>query len=172
VLKIIHLQSLFLSLDLGWNNANDEAFLCMCMHVHAYMHGRVCARPAVSVACTLEQVFWALVHGRVCFYTNVHICDTLTTGCAYVCVCISVCICMRVCMDACMRLGYCLTRWGVVTGVFCLFMRVHMHAYVCVCACVRVWVHVYVCICMYVFLCICVHVRLCARACGCTYALV
>ena len=84
--------------------------MCMCMHVHAYMHGRVCARPAVSVACTLEQVFWALVHGRVCtlhmcvFYTNIHICDTLTAGCAHVCVCIYVCICMRVCMDACMRL--------------------------------------------------------------------
>jgi len=41
---------------------------------------------------------------QVCFYTNVHICDTLTTGCAHVCVCIYVCIWMRVCMDACMRL--------------------------------------------------------------------
>ena len=53
-----------------------------------------------------------------------------------------------------------------------MYIRVHMHAYVCVCACVRVWVHVSVCVCMYVFLCICMHVRLCARACGCTYALV
>ena len=82
----------------------------MCMHVHAYMHGRVCAQPAVSVTCTLEQVFWALVHGRVCtlhrcvFYTNVHICDTITAGCAHVCVCTYVCIWMHVCMDACMRL--------------------------------------------------------------------
>ena len=41
---------------------------------------------------------------QVCFCTNVHICDTLTAGCAHVCVCIYVCICMRVCMDACMRL--------------------------------------------------------------------
>ena len=41
---------------------------------------------------------------QVCFYTNVHICDTLTAGCARVCVCIYVCIWMRVCMDACMRL--------------------------------------------------------------------
>ena len=47
---------------------------------------------------------------QVCFYTNVHICDTLTVGCAHVCVCIYVCIWMRVCMDACMRLSYCLTR--------------------------------------------------------------
>jgi len=82
----------------------------MFMHVHAYMHGRVCARPAVSVACTLKQVFWSLVHGLVCmlhrcvFYTNVHICDTLTAGCAHVCVCICVCIWTRVCMDACVRL--------------------------------------------------------------------
>jgi len=41
---------------------------------------------------------------QVCFYSNVHICDTLTAGCAHVCVCMYVCIWMRVCMDACMRL--------------------------------------------------------------------
>jgi len=45
----------------------------------------------VSVACTLEQVFWALVHGQVCtlhrrvFYTNVHICEhTRCRMCTYV----------------------------------------------------------------------------------------
>jgi len=48
---------------------------------------------------------WAGVYvTQVCFYTNVHICDTLTAGCARVCVCIYMCICMRVCMDAFMRL--------------------------------------------------------------------
>ena len=41
---------------------------------------------------------------HVCFYTNIYICDTLTVGCARVCVCIYVCIRMYVCMDACMRL--------------------------------------------------------------------
>ena len=48
-------------------------------------------------------------------------------------------------------------------GLFCLCMRVHMHAYVCACACVRVWVHVCVCVyvCMYfcVYVCMCVCVR-------------
>jgi len=83
--------------------------MCMCMHVHAYMHGRVCSQPAVSVTCTLKQVFWAPVHGRVCTFhrcvsPNVHICDALTVGCARVCVCIYVCTWMRVCTDACMRL--------------------------------------------------------------------
>ena len=63
------------------------------------------------------------------------------------------------CMDACMRLWYCLTRWGVVTGVFCLCMRVHMYAYVCVCAFVRVWVRV--CVCVYVSMYFCVYVCMC-----------
>jgi len=50
----------------GWCLGRAYAPMCMCMHVHAYMHGRVCAWPAVSVKCTLEPVFWALAHGRVC----------------------------------------------------------------------------------------------------------
>jgi len=78
-----------------------------CARVYAW--ARMCT-PAVSVTCTLEQVFWALVHGRVCtlhrcVFTPTYISvNTLTAGCAHVCVCIYVCIWMRVCMDACMRL--------------------------------------------------------------------
>ena len=41
---------------------------------------------------------------QVCFYTNVHICDTLAAGCAHMCICIYVCICMYMNMDAYVRL--------------------------------------------------------------------
>jgi len=35
--------------------------VCVCLYVYIYVHFI-----AVSVVCTLEQVFWALVHGQVC----------------------------------------------------------------------------------------------------------
>jgi len=72
---------------------------CMCMRirVHMYAYAYVCKYIymciffAVSAACTLEQVFWALVHGQVCtlhrcfFHTNVHICEhTRCRLCTYV----------------------------------------------------------------------------------------
>ena len=83
---------------------------CMCMffRVHMYAYAYVCGYMymciffAVSVTFTLK-VFWALVHGQVCmlhrcvfgvyvtqvcFYTNVHICDTLAAGCAHRWICI------------------------------------------------------------------------------------
>jgi len=58
----------------------------VCVRVHMYACACVCVHIcvhffAVSVVCTLEQVFWALVHGQRCtlhrcvFYTNVHICE-------------------------------------------------------------------------------------------------
>ena len=65
---------------------------------------------AVSVACTLGQVFWALVHGQVCtlhrcFFTRTYtFANTLAAGCAHMCVCIYVCVCMHMHMDAYVRL--------------------------------------------------------------------
>jgi len=65
---------------------------------------------AVSVACTLEQVFWALVHGQVCtlqrcvFTPTYTSASTLATGCAHMCICIYVCICMNMHIDAYVRL--------------------------------------------------------------------
>ena len=48
---------------------------------------------------------WAGVYvTQVCFYTNVHICDTLTVGCAHMCTCIYVCICKYMHMHAYVRL--------------------------------------------------------------------
>jgi len=92
-----------------WCLGRACAPMCMCMHVHAYMHGCVCARPAVSVACTLEQVFWALVHGQVCtlhrcvftpLYTSVtHSLQVVHVYVyVYVCVYAYVCVWMRVCV--------------------------------------------------------------------------
>jgi len=83
--------------------------MCMCMYVHAYMHGRICARPAVRVTCTLEQVFWTLVHGRVCTLHRCVFTQTCTSVthslqvvhmCVYVCMCVYGCVCvwMRTCV--------------------------------------------------------------------------
>ena len=41
---------------------------------------------------------------QVCFYTNVHICDTLAEDCAHMCICIHVCVSMHMHMDAYVRL--------------------------------------------------------------------
>jgi len=87
-------------------------------HVHVHACARVYAWARMCTACSeCYMHFVLLVTGvlgtsawggvyftQVCFYTNVHICDTLTAGCANVCVCIYVRMWMRVRMDACMRL--------------------------------------------------------------------
>jgi len=86
-----------------------DAPMCMFMHVHAYMHGRVCARPTVSVVYPLEQVFWALVHKRACklhrcvftpSYTSVTHSLQVVHVCVYVYMCVYACVCvwMRVCV--------------------------------------------------------------------------
>jgi len=41
-------------------------FVCICMRMHVCVNVYICAFFAVSVACTLEQVFYELVHGQVC----------------------------------------------------------------------------------------------------------
>jgi len=92
-----------------WCLGRAYAPMCMCMHVHAYMHGRVCAWPAVSVTCTLKQVFRALVHGRVftlhrCVFTPTYTSVTRSLQvvhvCVYVYMCVYACMClwMRVCV--------------------------------------------------------------------------
>ena len=44
---------------------------------------------------------WAGVYAtQVCFYTNVHICDTLAAGCAHMRICMYVRVCMYMHMDA------------------------------------------------------------------------
>ena len=86
----------------------------VCVHMYAYayvcMYIYVCIFFAVSVACTLEQVFWALVHVQT--YTlyrclldiNVHVCETLAAGCAHMCMCIYICMLMHMYMDTYVRL--------------------------------------------------------------------
>jgi len=86
-------------------------FVCICMRMHMcvciyiYVHFF-----AVSVACTLGQVFWAPVHVQVytlyrcLFDINVHICDTLAAGCARMCICIHICMCIHMYMDTYVRL--------------------------------------------------------------------
>jgi len=78
--------------------------VCICVKVYIYVHFF-----AVSVACTLAQVFWARVHGQVC---TLHKCvftptytseNKLTAGCAHMCIvymCVYACICiyMRMCV--------------------------------------------------------------------------
>ena len=129
----------------------------MCIHMCKYTHVIFFA---LSIACTLEQVFWAPVHVqlyalyRCSFDINAHICNTFAAGCAHMCICICMCVCMHMYMDAYVRLWYCLTRWGVVARIFYLGIRVHMHAYVYVCACMCVQC---MCICMYMYICMSVY---------------
>jgi len=83
-------------------------YICMRMHMGVVIY--VFTFFAVSVACTLEQVFWALVHGQVC---TLHRCvftpaytsaNTLAAGCAHMCIFIHLCICMHMYLDAYVRL--------------------------------------------------------------------
>ena len=75
-----------------------------CVYIYIYVH-----LFAVSFVCTLEQVFWALVHVQVCmlhrcfFDTNIHICEH--TRCRLcTCVYMSICVYMHVYqMDAYVR---------------------------------------------------------------------
>jgi len=121
----------------------------------------------MSVACTLEQVFWAPVHVqlyalyRCSFDINVHICDTFAAGFAHMCISIYVCRCMHMYMDAYVRLWYCLTRWGVVAEIYCpcIAHDMYMHVYTCVHVCV--YMCMCICMCMYV----CVSVYMCAYTC-------
>ena len=89
----------------------------MCVRVHMYAYAYVCRYIyydvhcfAVSVACTLEQVFGVLVHGQVCtlhrrvFTPTYTSANTLAAGCAHMCICIYVFICMHMHMDAYVRL--------------------------------------------------------------------
>jgi len=68
------------------------ACVCICVWVYIYVHFF-----AVSVTCTLEKVFWTLVHGQVC---TLHKCvftptntsaNTLAAGCAHMCIFIHLC---------------------------------------------------------------------------------
>jgi len=62
---------------------------------------------AVSVACTLEQVFWSLVYGQACTLHRCVLTPTYTSAthslqvvyiCVYSYICVYACICIWVCM--------------------------------------------------------------------------
>jgi len=85
-------------------------FLCICMRLHMCVYIYIYAFFfAFSVACTLEQVFWAPVHVqlytlyRSSFDINIYICDIFAAGCAHMCICIYMCICVHMHMDAYVR---------------------------------------------------------------------
>ena len=72
--------------------------MCFRVHMHAYTY--VCRYIHVHFFCSVGYMHFTGVLGtsawagvyvtQVCFYTNVHICNTL----AAMCICIYVCICM------------------------------------------------------------------------------
>jgi len=134
----------------------------MCKYTHVIFF-------ALSIACTLEQVFWAPVHVqlyalyRCSFDINAHICNTFAAGCAHMCICICMCVCMHMYMDAYVGLWYCLTHWGVVAEIFCLCIDVRVHICVYVCACMRVYVHVHMYVYAYTCICTRVWVYICTR---------
>ena len=83
-----------------------HAHVCLCTHVYVCIKVWVCIYVHFflgSVACTLEQEFWTLVHGQVCtlhrcVFTPTYIsANTLAAGCAYMCIfihCVYACICI------------------------------------------------------------------------------
>ena len=89
--------------------------MCFRVHMHAYIHMCVGIYIYVHFFCSecymmhftgvVGTSAWVGVYvTQVCFYTNVHICDTLAAGCAHMCICIYVVICMYMHMDAYWRL--------------------------------------------------------------------
>jgi len=148
----------------------------MCEYTHVIFF-------ALSIACTLEQVFWAPVHVQLyalygcSFDINAHICNTFAAGCAHICICICMCVCMYMYMDAYVGLRYCLTHWGVVAEIFCLCIDVRVHVCVYVCACMRVYVHVhmyayaYMCVCVYVCIYMYMHTRVSVHMHSCRHIL-
>ena len=103
------------------SNTPVPKFVCtFCMRVCIYVYVCMCADMyiysiyvhffAVSVTCTLEQLFWTLVHGQVCtlhryvFTPTYTSANTLAAGCAHMCILIHLCICMHMCTDAYVRL--------------------------------------------------------------------
>jgi len=79
--------------------------MCVRVHMYAYAHvckyAYVCIFFAVSAACTLEQVFWALVHWQVCtlhrrdFTLTYTSANTLAAGYVHMCIFIYMWICMH-----------------------------------------------------------------------------
>ena len=81
--------------------------VCVCICVCVYIYEHIFA---LSVACTLKQVFSASLHVqlyalyRCSFDISVHVCDTFAAGCAHICICIIMCMCMHMYIDAYVRL--------------------------------------------------------------------
>ena len=131
---------------------------CMCMHVHAYMNGHVCAQPAVSVTCTLEQVFWALVNGRVCTYASQRVGYVIRYPRVYILYSRNIvgCGCVwhgNIAPDvlAFMHTAY---NMGFYQQTDSLLHKHLIQACVCVHVCVYVCVYVYVCVCVCVYVCV------------------
>jgi len=114
-----------------WCLGRAYAPMCMCMHVHTYMHGRVCTWPTHCRLCTCVCMYIcvymdACVYG--CVYASMILLDALRrcywgflSVHAYACVC--VCARMCACMGAC-----------VCVFVFlCICVHVRLYARACGC---------------------------------------
>jgi len=98
-------------LVVSWARVRTHVHVHACARTHVHVHAcaRVYTWTRMCTACSqcyihfgtdvLGTSVWEGVHvTQVCFYTNIHICDTLTAGCAHVCVYGCVCLWMRVCV--------------------------------------------------------------------------
>jgi len=75
-----------------------------CVYMYRYVHF-FCSECYMHFTGVLGTSAWAGVYvTQVCFYTNVHIWDTLAAGCAHMYICIYVCVCVHMHMDAYVRL--------------------------------------------------------------------
>ena len=93
----------------GWCHVCACVFVCICtrirMCVGIYIWAFFFSECYMHFTGVLGTSAWAVVYvTQVCFYTNVHICDTLAAGCAHMCICIYMCVRMHMHMDAYVRL--------------------------------------------------------------------
>jgi len=80
-------------------------FVCIYMRIHMCVGIYICiffgSECYIHFTSVVGTSAWVGVYvTQVCFYTNIHLCDTLAPGCAHMCICIEVCICMYMHMDA------------------------------------------------------------------------
>ena len=83
--------------------------VCICMRMYMcvgiYICAFFCSECYLHFKGVLGTSAWAGMYvTQVCFYTKYISTNTLSAGCAHMCICIYVCICMHMHMDAYVRL--------------------------------------------------------------------
>jgi len=127
-----------------------------CVYIYIYVH-----LFAVSFVCTLEQVFWALVHVQVCmlhrcfFDTNIHICEH--TRCR-LCTCVYMHIYVYMHAYVCGYVYAYMILLDKLRRRYWDFLSVRRCAYACISICVCMYACICACVsCVYMYICMFVY---------------